>query len=63
MAPDVAEVLARLGQRGHTTRDDDLVFPGEIGGYLDASALRRRYVRAPSRALPYARCVSTTWDR
>jgi integrase len=26
--------------------DDDCVFPGETGGYLDASALRRRYHRA-----------------
>ena len=46
MAPDVAEILARLGQRGHATSDDDLVFLGDAGSYLDASALRRRYDRA-----------------
>jgi integrase len=50
MAPDVAEVLARPGQRRHWTGADDLVFPGDAGGYLDASALRRRY----DRALAYA---------
>lgn len=43
---DVATALARLGQREHSTRDDDLVFPGEGGGYLDGSALRRRYEAA-----------------
>ena len=46
MAPAVAEALARLSQREHWTRDDDLVFPGAAGGYLDASALLRRYKRA-----------------
>jgi integrase len=46
MAPDVASALARLAQREHWTRDDDLVFPGEAGGYLDGSALRRRYKTA-----------------
>jgi integrase len=50
LAPDVAEALARLGQHGHTTRDDDLVFLGDAGAYLDASALRRRYDRALKRA-------------
>jgi integrase len=29
---------------------DDLVFVGEAGGYLDGSALRRRYDRALARA-------------
>jgi integrase len=43
MAPDVAEALARLGQRRDWVGDDDLVFPGEAGSYLDGSALRRRY--------------------
>jgi integrase len=43
MAPDVSEALARLGQREHWIGDDDLVFVGEAGGYLDGSALRRRY--------------------
>jgi integrase len=46
MAPDVAAALARLGQRERFTGDDDLVFAGEVGGYLDGSALRRRYDRA-----------------
>jgi integrase len=50
MAPHVAEVLARMGQRRHTTREDELVFPGETGGYLDGSALRRRYDKALKRA-------------
>jgi integrase len=46
MAPDVARVLAQLGRRTHWIRDDDLVFAGETGGYLDGSALRRRYKAA-----------------
>jgi integrase len=49
MAPDVSEALARLGQREHWARDDDLVFAGETGGYLDGSALRRRYGAALTR--------------
>ena len=43
LAPDVATVLAQLGQREHSVGDDDLVFCGDTGGYLDGSALRRRY--------------------
>ena len=50
MAPDVAGALARLGGREHWTSDDDLVFAGEGGGYLDGSALRRRYAAALARA-------------
>lgn len=50
MAPDVAEALARLGRRQHFTSDDDLVFVGQWGGYLDGSALRRRYDAALKRA-------------
>jgi hypothetical protein len=46
LAPAVAEALARLGQREHFTEEDDLVFPGVVGGYLDASALPRRYKAA-----------------
>ena len=49
MAPDVGRVLAQLGQREHFASDDDLVFAGEAGGYLDGSALRRRYDGALSR--------------
>jgi integrase len=46
MAPDVAEALSRLGAREHWVGEDDLVFCGETGGYLDGSALRRRYKTA-----------------
>lgn len=50
MAPDVATTLARLTQREHFTGDDDLVFPGQGGDHLDASALYRRYKLALRRA-------------
>ena len=50
MAPDVAYSLARLGERERWIGDDDLVFAGELGGYLDGSALRRRYGAALDRA-------------
>ncbi|WP_205695658.1 site-specific integrase [Conexibacter sp. SYSU D00693] len=50
LAPDVAATLARLGQRERWTADDDLVFVGELGGYLDGSALRRRFNIALERA-------------
>jgi integrase len=50
MVPDVAEALARLGQREHFTADADPVFAGAGGGHLDASALRRRYAAAVKRA-------------
>ncbi|HEU4658489.1 MAG TPA: tyrosine-type recombinase/integrase [Capillimicrobium sp.] len=43
MAPAVAEALAKLADRGDFTGDDDLVFLGATDGYLDASALYRRY--------------------
>jgi integrase len=46
LAPDVAQVLAQLSQRVYFTGDDDLVFAGELGSFLDGSALRRRYDRA-----------------
>ena len=46
LAPDVASVLARLSSRDDWVGDDDLVFPGDTGGYLDGSALRRRYKAA-----------------
>jgi len=51
MAPLVAETLARLGQRDFFTDDDDLVFPGTTDGYLDGSALSKRYRRSLDRAL------------
>ena len=50
MAPDVASALARLGDRENWVGDDDLVFVGTAGGYLDGSALRRRYGSALERA-------------
>jgi integrase len=50
LAPDVAQALARLSQREHFTGDDELVFPGETGEFLDDSALRRRYKAALKRA-------------
>lgn len=43
LAPDVASALAQLGQREHWAGEDDLVFCGETGSFLDGSALRRRY--------------------
>jgi integrase len=50
LAPDVASALARLGGREHWVGEDDLVFASEGGGYLDGSALRRRYKAALTRA-------------
>ena len=50
MAPDVATVLAALGQRASWTADDDLVFVGPAGTFLDGRALRRRYITAVRRA-------------
>jgi len=46
LAPDVATVLAKLSQRALFTSEDDLVFPGDAGAFLDGSALRRRYKAA-----------------
>jgi integrase len=46
LAPEVARALARLGARPLWTGEDDLVFPGETGEFLDGSALRRRYYAA-----------------
>lgn len=46
LAPDVASALARLGERTNWVGEDDLVFCGEAGSYLDGSALRRRYKAA-----------------
>jgi integrase len=50
MTDQVAQALARVGQRRLLTGPDDLVFPGPLGGYLDDSALRRRYKTARGRA-------------
>jgi integrase len=57
MVPEVAQRLARLGQRERFTGLRDPVFAGQAGGHLDASALRRRYAaalrRADLRPLPF----------
>jgi integrase len=50
MAPDVAAALAKLGQRADYVADDDLVFAGRFGSFLDAQKLRRRYGEALERA-------------
>jgi integrase len=50
MVPEVAAPLSRLSQRGWSIGDDELVFPGEFGTYLDGSALGRRFVAACARA-------------
>ena len=50
LAPDVARALDGLSRRERFTDEDDLVFPGELGGPLDGSALRRRYKAALKRA-------------
>jgi integrase len=43
MAEEVAERLARLGQREHFTGDDDLVFCTERGQHLGYKSLKERY--------------------
>ena len=50
MAPDVAKALAGLSERGVGTGDDDLVFAGPGGTFLDGRGLRRRYLTAIRRA-------------
>jgi len=50
MAPDVARALARLSQRDERTGEDDLVFAGAAGSFMDGSALRRRFWAALGRA-------------
>lgn len=50
LAPQVADLLARLRTREDWTSEDDLVFVGDYGLYLDGSALRRRYAAALERA-------------
>lgn len=49
MAEEVAERLARLGQREHFTADDDLVFCAASGQHLGYKSLKDRY-RAALRA-------------
>jgi integrase len=50
LAPEVAQALVKLSRRELFTEEDDLVFPGELGDFLDGSALRRRYTAALKRA-------------
>jgi integrase len=50
LASDVASAIANLSRRELFTDDDDLVFPGVAGEWLDASALSRRYKTALGRA-------------
>jgi integrase len=49
MAEEVAERLARLGQRDHFTTDDDLVFCTQRGQHVGYKSLKERY-RAALRA-------------
>jgi integrase len=50
MVPDVARALAALGDRGEFTEDEDLVFVGTGGAFLEATGLRARYKAALARA-------------
>ena len=50
MAPDVASVLARLGQRKKFAGADDFVFAAESGLPIDGQALSKRYEAALKRA-------------
>ena len=60
MAPDVAEALAKLGSASIGSSDDDLVFVGEAGGYLDGSALCAVATTRRSSAPGCVSCASTT---
>jgi integrase len=50
MTARVAEALARLSQREYFADENDLVFCGLVGGYLDGSALSKRDRAALERA-------------
>ena len=50
MVSEVEKTLAALLVERGDPGPDELVFPGADGGYLDASALRRRYTRAQKAA-------------
>ena len=51
MVSEVERTLAELLTERGNPDPDDLIFPGQHGGYLDASALRRRYVAAQEKAV------------
>src|SRR5215207_1333442 len=46
MTAAVVDTLARLKDREHFTRDEDLVFCNTVGGYLSPWSLRRHYYKA-----------------
>lgn len=50
MVVEVAEALARLGQRELSVREEDLVFAGAAGGHMDSRWIRPRYKAALARA-------------
>ena len=50
MVDQVARALDGLSRRKHWTAPDELVFPNPTGGFLEDSALRRRYYRALKQA-------------
>lgn len=50
MTDEVAEALAKLGQREQNRADDDLVFCGPAGGHLAGHRLRDRYKAALKKA-------------
>jgi integrase len=56
LAPDVAKALKMLSERKLFVAEDDLVFVGEDGDFLDDSALRRRY-KAALKAASYTRML------
>jgi hypothetical protein len=43
VVPDVARALAALAGRETLTGEEELVFPGALGSFQDATALRMRY--------------------
>ena len=45
MVDEVADALLEQRERLGESAPNDLVFPGELGDYMDPSALRRRYVK------------------
>lgn len=46
MVSEVASALARVGDRDHFRRDEDLVFAGTVGGHLDSKDVRAAYKTA-----------------